>query len=315
MQTEEGRVLNPTTSPNYEYTLTDHLGNNRLAFDQMNGKVGEDDYYPFGLNVHRQVNAGKKCLYNKKELQDELNQYDYGARFYDPVIARWTTVDPLAEKGRRWSPYNYVWDNPMRFIDPDGMEGDDPWYVKVGKAIANFFVGNTGDTYKNVEEYATNKVDYIKNRGQRYGEAVRNGQNPSDVDKEYTYKQTVVGIKLADNAINYIGLNTMAAEGSVAGMLKQSSTDLIRGIDFKSLSKEEIKSIASNSKQIFSHQEKLEEYIANPMKGDNANVLKKAKSDAIREEIYKGRITKLENEIKKFQDNIRKIIEPVTKKP
>lgn len=127
IQTEEGVARNNTGTYSYEYNLSDHLGNVRATFYQNPNShllevIQRDDYYAFGLRKMGLPNSNtNKYLYNGKELQEELGEFDYGARFYDPEIARWNVIDPLAEVNRRWSPYRYAYDNPLRYIDPDGM--------------------------------------------------------------------------------------------------------------------------------------------------------------------------------------------------
>ena len=132
---------------NYVYSYTDHLGNIRLSYTKAGAELKileENHYYPFGLK-HSNYNVEKvdfkkdetgifavlepvernkyQYKYNGKEYQDELNLnlYDYGARNYDPALGRWMNIDPLAEMSRRVSPYNYCLNNPVFFIDPDGM--------------------------------------------------------------------------------------------------------------------------------------------------------------------------------------------------
>lgn len=88
-----------------------------------------DDYYPFGLTFNsyqRENSVDQEYLYNGKELQDELNLgwLDYGARMYDPAIGRWTVIDPLADETTDWSPYTYAFNNPINFVDPDGMTAE-----------------------------------------------------------------------------------------------------------------------------------------------------------------------------------------------
>lgn len=145
----------------YVYSYKDHLGNIRMnyAFDYHDNVLKileENEYYPFGLR-HTNYNTDRKehlreqgelkiapiqpqrleayqYKYNGKEWQDELglNMYDYGARNYDPAIGRWMNIDPLAEVSRRFSPYTYALNNPVYFIDPDGMmatPGDDLFIV------------------------------------------------------------------------------------------------------------------------------------------------------------------------------------------
>ena len=140
----------------YAYNYTDHLGNVRLTYglDKRANELKileENHYYPFGLR-HTNYNTTRrdfvreqnltaiealqnplayKYKYNGKEWQDELGLgwYDYQARNYDPAIGRWMNIDPLAELSRRFSPYTYALNNPVLFIDPDGMLATPPDWV------------------------------------------------------------------------------------------------------------------------------------------------------------------------------------------
>lgn len=131
----------------YEYTLKDHLGNSRVIFAANGTAINllqENHYYPFGMEMKgawiTQLGTENGYQYTGKELNEDwgLNWSDYGARWYDASVGRWNSIDPLAEKFVPWSSYNYAFNNPLRFVDPDGMKPlDDYFNAKTGEYIGS----------------------------------------------------------------------------------------------------------------------------------------------------------------------------------
>jgi RHS repeat-associated protein len=114
----------------------------------------ETHYYPFGMTMEGEwqniVNGPENnYLYNGKELNSDfgLDWSDYGARYYDASIGRWNAIDPLAEGYYPKSPYCYVMNNPISYVDPDGM--------KVEYA-------------DNVDEKTREKIDNLKNESEAF---------------------------------------------------------------------------------------------------------------------------------------------------
>ena len=222
---------------NYVFNYTDHLGNVRLSYARdplVRNRIKileENHYYAFGLkhknyNVEHLdfdqfpetgveivpapavANASYNYKYNGKELQEELglNFYDYGARNYDPSLGRWMNIDPLAEKSRRWSPYTYCYNNPIVFVDPDGMfanPGD--FYSQQGEKVGSDGKKD-GKIYVLTDKNEVNAAKNATKKGllfsksdvkseielpsshirQEMGEAVDKSNNPSEVAGDET---------------------------------------------------------------------------------------------------------------------------------
>ena len=141
------------------YYNKDHLGNIREVVN-MGGTVQQvTNYYPFGA-PYADPNAVmgatvQSYKYNGKELDrmHGLDTYDYGARQYDPILARWDRVDPLCEKYYGVSPYVYCGDDPLNAIDPDGKKS----YLILWASDANRY-GHAAFAIDNYKYDSQNKI-------------------------------------------------------------------------------------------------------------------------------------------------------------
>ena len=126
-------------SNGFFYVYTNNESNVKVYFNDLTISHStsvlkeENHFYPFGLlmeGITPVVAANgsiNKYKFSDKEFQPELglNQYDFSARFYDPVIGRFNVIDPFADFAGDFTSYRYAFDNPVSITDRTGLFEDD----------------------------------------------------------------------------------------------------------------------------------------------------------------------------------------------
>lgn len=214
-------------------------------------------YYPFGLQhkgyndaVSGNVNhIANRFSFGGKEYGEELglDWYDISARNYDPAIGRWMNLDPLADQMRRHSPYNYAFDNPIFFFDPDGMapqgcdwcknfaKGIGEGYVKTFEVIGNA-IAHPIDTFNNLakDPVAVGEISLNVSTGGLYGTLKSDTQLVSAVvDGDANAAGQIVGQRGAEATIAAgTGIILSKTTPLVKNLVrKPETTTLYRGVN------------------------------------------------------------------------------------
>jgi RHS repeat-associated protein len=120
----DGRVIGRREGAAKRFYVTDHLGTTRAVVNEAGTVVEVRDYDPYGLEMNGRgwvSGAATREGFTGHHYDRSTGLVYAGARYYLPGIGRWMAVDPLASEFPGWSPYNYAYNNPLRFTDPTGM--------------------------------------------------------------------------------------------------------------------------------------------------------------------------------------------------
>ncbi|WP_413514095.1 SpvB/TcaC N-terminal domain-containing protein [Myroides odoratus] len=114
---------------------SDHLGSSSYLTDINGIPTHYYGYLPFGelMVEHNNSNYDNVYKFNGKELDAQTGYYYYGARYYDPTMSVFLSVDPLADKYANTNPYTYVANNPITNIEIDGRF----WWSSSDKKMAD----------------------------------------------------------------------------------------------------------------------------------------------------------------------------------
>ena len=129
----EGRLHYINGTPRMEYTQSDHLGNTRLSYSDLNGNgiietpseiLDEMHYYPNGLKMEGAWMNQERFRYGYNGIE-ELTDFGLGLnhtfyRLHDPALGRWNSVDPQAQTLMNINPYNSMGNSPLMYNDPNG---------------------------------------------------------------------------------------------------------------------------------------------------------------------------------------------------
>ena len=161
----------PVSRPVYFYH-PDHLGSSTFLTDANGNPYQFFINLPFGETMAEQLPDTyyrTPFKFNGKELDEETGLYYYGARYYDPKISIWLSVDPLAESFPNWNPYNYCLQNPINMIDPDGRAPED--IIVTAKDGTKLFTLNDGKktiTTMTLQQLYKNKVQWFEPLADNY---------------------------------------------------------------------------------------------------------------------------------------------------
>ncbi|MCC5925601.1 MAG: RHS repeat-associated core domain-containing protein [Bacteroidetes bacterium] len=217
-------------SYNTVYYLKDHLGSTRATISSTGAVLESVDYYPFGLEMPGRVTLSGQPTLQRFTGYERVDgeRFDYAqARWYDPVIGRFLSVDPLAEHDmqRDKSPYAYSWNNPIRYNDPTGLcpvcGGSFERYVG---GLFTYSINRISEKPKKIADNVSQTADIISDviGSETFDNSLVRTQNSIDIAAD------VSGVAETSAAIASLSVKALPASGPIfaASSFKSSVSDI-----------------------------------------------------------------------------------------